>query len=121
MMWSQDELDVLNKEDDLFISIPNVDGSIHSPTFIWGVSANDSLYARGASGLSTKWYQAAQKAKRATIKIDTIKKEVTLRFPSDPTINAAISRAYREKYTTYLDLMTSEPVIAATVEMIPVG
>ena len=67
-MWTKDELKVIDKEDALYISIPNNDGTMHKPTYIWGVSANGAFYARGASGVDIKWYKAALSEKKGILK-----------------------------------------------------
>lgn len=119
-MWTEEEIATIDQEDSLFISIPNSEGVLHKPTYIWGVSAGGDFYARGASGVESKWYQAALISKRAHITIGNVDKEVILEFPDDPTTKTIVDQAYREKYNSYLDLMTSDSVAAATVKMIPV-
>lgn len=120
-MWTQEELDTIDQEDSLFISIPNVEGKMHKPTYIWGVSSNGSFYARGASGVKSKWYQAALVSKKAHIVIGSVEKDVTLEFPTDINTKINVDKAFRQKYNSYLDLMTSESVSAATVKMIPIN
>lgn len=120
MNWTPEELNVINHEDSLFIAIRDDSGIMHKPTYIWGVSAGGDFYARGASGIDSKWYQAALKAKKAHITIGSVEKDVLLTFPNDPQTRLAVDQAYRDKYDSYIELMTSDKVAVATVKMTPV-
>ncbi|GMA07996.1 hypothetical protein GCM10025886_11470 [Tetragenococcus halophilus subsp. flandriensis] len=50
--WKEEELAAIAKDSSLYISIPNADGSMHSPTRIWAAQAGDDLYCRGYAGTS---------------------------------------------------------------------
>lgn len=52
--WTEDEIAQANKED-LYISAPNPDGSMHAPTWIWMVAVDGELYCRSYNGPSGRW------------------------------------------------------------------
>lgn len=37
--WTTEELAAVDKDDNLYISIPNADGTMHKPTWIWIVQS----------------------------------------------------------------------------------
>ena len=66
--WIKDELDKIAETDDLHISPFREDGKTYgTPTWIWFVAVDDSLYARAYSGQSSRWYQAAMRQKGSLI------------------------------------------------------
>lgn len=120
MNWTAEELNIIDHEDALFISIPDNQGVMHKPTYIWGVSVNGDFYARGAHGIASKWYKAALETQKAHITIGNIEKDVWLTFPKDSQVRRAIDQAYKNKYDSYLELMTSDEVAEATIKLTPV-
>ncbi|AGB73976.1 MULTISPECIES: DUF2255 family protein [Rhizobium] len=67
MNWSQDELAKIDQANDLKIAPFREDGATYgTPTWIWEVVVDGSLYVRGYHGQKSRWYQAAlhQKAGR---------------------------------------------------------
>ncbi|WP_048000661.1 DUF2255 family protein [Lactiplantibacillus herbarum] len=120
MNWTPEELNIIDHEESLFISIRDDQGIMHKPTYIWGVSANGDFYARGASGVDSKWYKAALLEQKGHITIGKIEKDVLLTFPHDNQTRLAIDQAYKNKYDSVIELMTSDKVAAATVKITPV-
>jgi len=60
MTWSQEELLRIVEADDLHISPLREDGVTYgTPTWIWCVAIDGSLYVRGYNGPNSRWYQAA--------------------------------------------------------------
>ncbi|WP_349585217.1 DUF2255 family protein [Leuconostoc citreum] len=120
MNWTDKELNTMDYEDSLFIYIRDENGNMHQPTYIWGVSVNGNSYARGANGVDYKWYKAAIRERKAHIKIGNIEKHVVLTFPNDLLTRREIDQAYKNKYISYIELMTSDKTAAATVKMAPI-
>ena len=118
--WSEQEIAEANKED-LHISAPNEDGSMHSPTWIWMVEVKGDLYCRSYNGVEGRWYTAVKRAGNGRAKFGSVDRAVAFEFINDEDINAAIDEAYKIKYagSPYLDGPLSETMRNATVKLVP--
>jgi hypothetical protein len=119
--WSKEQLEKIVEADDLHISPLREDGTTYgTPTWIWCVSLDDSLYVRAYSGLNSRWYQASLKMKSGRITAAGKTKEVTFEAIAGP-INDQIDEAYRAKYSSshYLKPMISSQSRSATIRIIP--
>lgn len=118
--WTKQELAEANKED-LYISAPNEDGTMHAPTWIWVVETGGELYCRSYNGVNGRWYTAAKRTGHGRARFGDVDRAVTFEFISDEAINAAIDAAYQTKYagSPYLDGPLSEPMHSATVRLVP--
>ena len=120
--WPKDELRKIADPDDLHISPFREEGMTYgTPTWIWSVVVDDSLYVRAYHGTASRWYKAAMQQKRGRITAAGITKDVTFEAP-DGTINDRIDNAYRAKYKTspYLQPMISTRSRSATVKIEPI-
>jgi hypothetical protein len=121
MSWSKDELRKIVEADDLHIAPFRDDGVTYgTPTWIWSVAVDGSLYVRAYNGQNSRWYQAATNQKAGRIIAAGLTKEVTFE-PVDGAINDRIDEAYRAKYrgSPYLNPMVSARARAATVRVVP--
>src|SRR3954453_15493076 len=92
--WRTDELDKIAETDDLHISPLRDDGVTYgTPTWIWSVVVDDSLYVRAYNGHSSRWHQAALKQKAGRITAAGLTKEVAF-GPIDGAVNDRIDDAY---------------------------
>jgi hypothetical protein len=121
MAWSGDDLRKIAAADDLHIAPFREDGVTYgTPTWIWSVAVDDSLYVRGYNGTKSRWYQAAVRQKGGRIIAAGMTKTVSFE-PVDGPINDRIDDAYRTKYRTspYLKPMIGARARAATVKVTP--
>ena len=121
MTWSKDELRKIVEADDLHIAPFRDDGVTYgTPTWIWSVAVDGSLYVRAYNGQNSRWYQAATKQKAGRIIAAGLTKEVTFELV-DGAINDRIDEAYRAKYrgSPYLNPMISARARAATARVVP--
>jgi hypothetical protein len=119
--WSQHELRKIAETDDLHISPFREDGVTYgTPTWIWSVVVDETLYVRGYNGQKSTWYQAAVKQKAGRITAAGIMKEVAF-APVKGALNDRIDDAYRAKYqgSPYLSPMIGAGARSATVKIIP--
>jgi hypothetical protein len=119
--WSKEELQEITEADDLQISPFREDGVTYgTPTWIWSVAVEDSLYVRAYYGQDSRWYQAAVREKAGRIVVAGMTKEVTFE-PIVGQINDLIDDAYRAKYKSspYLNAMISTRARSATVKVVP--
>jgi hypothetical protein len=119
--WPNDELCKIAETDDLHISPFREDGVTYgTPTWIWSVVVDDSLYVRAYNGQDSRWYKAAVRQKAGRITAAGLTKEVTFE-PSEGPINDRIDDAYRAKYhgSPYLSPMIGPGARSATVKVMP--
>jgi hypothetical protein len=119
--WPNDELRRIADTDDLHISPLRDDGVTYgTPTWIWSVVVDGSLYVRGYNGQKSRWYQAAIRQKAGRIRAAGLTKDVSFEAVDGP-INDRIDEAYRAKYSTssYLKPMISAKARTATVRILP--
>lgn len=119
--WQKDILLKIGSTDDLHISPFREDGKTYgTPTWIWSVVVDDTLYVRAYNGQTSRWYQAAllQKAGRITAAGMTI--DVGFE-PLDEPIHDRMDDAYRAKYkdSPYLEPMIGTRARSATIRIIP--
>jgi hypothetical protein len=120
--WRKDELKKIADTDDLHISPFREDGmTCGTPTWIWSVVVDDSLYVRAYNGTVSRWYKAAMQHKRGRITAAGVTKNVAFE-PVDGPINDDIDEAYREKYknSPYLQPMISTRSRSATMKIEPI-
>jgi hypothetical protein len=120
--WRKDELKKIADTDDLHISPLREDGITYgTPTWIWSVVIDDSLYVRAYHGTASRWYKAAMQQKRGRITAAGVTKNVAFE-PVDGPINDDVDEAYREKHknSPYLQPMISTRSRSATVKIDPI-
>ncbi|KKI88937.1 hypothetical protein WQ54_28900 [Bacillus sp. SA1-12] len=118
--WLKDELNKIAVADDLHISPFREDGITYgTPTWVWSVVVDESLYVRAYYGQNSRWYKAAVKQKAGRITVAGMTKEVSFEQVDGP-INDLIDNAYRKKYNgnPYLSSMISTSARSATVKVI---
>ncbi|MGG4048830.1 DUF2255 family protein [Paenibacillus favisporus] len=119
--WSKEELNRIAESDDLHISPFREDGVTYgTPTWIWSVVVDGSLYVRAYYGQNSRWYQAAVQQKAGCITVAGMTKEVAFE-PVEGEIGDLIDHAYRAKYkgSPYLNSMISTRARSATVKVVP--
>lgn len=119
--WSKEDLLKIADADDLHISPFRDDGVTYgTPTWIWSVVVDDTIYVRGYNGQQSRWYQAAVKQKAGRITTAGMTKDVVFE-PVQGDINDRIDDAYREEYkgSPYLKPMISQRARSATVKITP--
>lgn len=119
--WTQEELEAIAKDENLYIAIPNPDGTMHKPTWIWIAQAGNDLYCRGYAGTNARWYQSAKREGKGHISVGGVEKEVRFEFPTDEATNEQVDEGYRQKYegSPYLRPMISQQARQATVRLVP--
>ncbi|NZD54321.1 DUF2255 family protein [Rhizobium leguminosarum] len=121
MNWSDDELSKIDQADDLKIAPFRDDGATYgTPTWIWEVVVDGSLYVRGYHGQKSRWHQAAVQQQAGRIIAAGMTRTVAFE-PVDGPMNDRIDDAYRAKYrkSQYLPPMVSARARAATVRITP--
>jgi len=119
--WSREDIRKIAETDDLHISPFRDDGVTYgTPTWIWSVVVDDSLYVRGYNGQTSRWYEAALKQKAGRITAAGMTREVAFEAVQG-AINDLIDDAYQKKYkgSPYLKPMIGERARSATIKIHP--
>jgi hypothetical protein len=91
--WTKDELQKISDTDDLHISPFRDDGTTYgTPTWIWSVVVNNTVYVRPYNGEKSRWFQAALKQKSGRITAGGITKEVAFEKAED-AVNDQVNEA----------------------------
>jgi hypothetical protein len=120
-IWKTEELDKIAATDDLHISPYRKDGkTLGTPTWIWSVVVDGSLFVRAYNGQASSWYQAAREQKAGRITAGGLTKEVVFKLLGN-TDQERIDAAYKAKYSKspYLAPMLGDRARSATVEITP--
>src|SRR6516164_2990167 len=98
--WNKDELRRLADTDDLHIAPFREDGVTYgTPTWIWSVVVDGTLFARAYHGTASSWYKAALRQKAGRITAGGLKRDVSF-ASADNTLAARIDEAYKAKYAS---------------------
>jgi len=119
--WQNDEMRKIAETDDLHISPFRKDGKTYgTPTWIWSVVVDGSLYVRAYNGQNSRWYQAAMQQKAGRITAAGMTKEVSFQ-PANGAANERIDDAYRTKYkgSPYLKPMIGTRARSTTIKVMP--
>jgi hypothetical protein len=121
-MWTSDELDRIDKAEELEIAALRPDGTLRKPVTIWVVRHGDDLYVRSGYGNRAAWYRGTQRRREGHIKAGGIDKDVTF-LDADPALNDPIDAAYRTKYrrheARWVDPMVAAEARATTIKLVP--
>lgn len=75
--WPKDELRRIAEADDLHIAPFRQDGVTYgTPTWIWSVAVDETLYVRAYNGRKSSWHQAAIRQKAGRIVAAGMTREV---------------------------------------------
>ncbi|WP_138445421.1 DUF2255 family protein [Sinomonas susongensis] len=119
--WDTGVLRRIAETDDFHISPFREDRATYgTPTWIWSVVVDGSLYVRPWNGVDSRWYKAAlcQGAGRISAAGETFD---VLFEAADPAVNDGVDAAYRAKYgdSPYFPPMVGARPRAATVRITP--
>lgn len=121
--WQPDTLAAITNATPFHIAPYRADGGTRTPTQIWSVTVDNTLYVRAYNGTSASWYQAAAKHRGGIIQAAGTEHEVTFTpvDPGDTTLHDRIDAAYHDKYdpSPYVDPMLTDNARAATFRVEP--
>ena len=121
--WSPDELERIDKAEELRIATQRSDGTLRRDVPIWVVSAGGHVYVRTWYRRDDGWFGRAVDSRRARIEIAGLEADVAVEDIGDDKsdLRARIDAAYRAKYGRYgeatVDRMVSDDAAATTLRL----
>jgi hypothetical protein len=98
--WSAEELDRIDRADELEVRSIGADGAISSPRTIWVIRVDDDLYVRSVKGRDSDWFRGTQRRQEGRISAGGVERDVTF-VEAEGALEARIDDAYRQKYRRY--------------------
>ena len=123
MPWSPDELERIDKAEELRIATQRSDGTLRRDVPIWVVSAGGQVYVRTWYRRDDGWFGHAVNSRRARIRIAGLEADAAVEDIGDDKsdLRAGIDAAYRAKYGRYgettVDRMVSDDAAATTLRL----
>jgi len=120
--WTSDELNKIEKAEELKIASLRADGTLRKPVIIWVVRLGDDLYVRSVNGRTSAWFRGVQTRHEGHIRAGGVDKDVTFVEEPDSNINDQIDAAYATKYRRYASIIpsiNSPTARVATIKLVP--
>ncbi|MFI8593075.1 DUF2255 family protein [Microbacterium sp. NPDC078428] len=96
--WTTTELTELDRAGEVRVAGRRADGSSRTPTIVWHVVVDDTLYLRSVKGPDGQWYRGVARHFDGFLRWGGQTRPVT--FTLDSTRDAQIDAAYFAKYGT---------------------
>ncbi len=119
--WTQDELDLVGRAEELRIASRRTDGTLSPEVVIWAVAAQGGLYARSAYGAGNGWYRRALARGAGRIRAGGLERDVVFARAADGPQDA-IDAAYQTKYARYASIVpgiVGPAMHDVTIQIIP--
>ncbi len=120
--WASEELNKIEKAEELQIASLRRDGTLRKPVIIWVVHIGYDLYVRSVNGRTSAWFRGVQNCHEGHIRAGGVDKDVNFVEESGSDINDHIDTAYSTKYRRYASIvnsMVTHAVRAATIKIVP--
>ncbi|PWD51044.1 DUF2255 domain-containing protein [Serinibacter arcticus] len=105
MSWTERELEVAARSDELEVSSRRSDGSLRPAVTIWVVRAGDDVVIRSASGPGNGWFRRAVTSGVGRVSVGGVTRDVAFELVDDGGAHvawhAAVDAAYHAKYDRY--------------------
>ncbi len=121
--WTKDELEKIEKTDELNLHSTRRDGTLRNPVTMWVVRVGDDLYVRAYKGRSGPWFRGVLTRHEGRIDCGGVEKEVTFVEEVDPDMIEKVSQTFLNKYRSY-DPQWVRPMVTpearqATLKLVP--
>lgn len=99
--WSPAQLAEIESHAALYVAPFREDGITYgTPTETWALVVDGKVYVRAATGVDSRWYQAAITQRAGRVSVDDTVIEVTFEAAGNDD-ETAIDAAYEAKYATH--------------------
>ncbi len=122
MVWTPEQLDLIDAAPELEIAVHRSNGTLRSWVPIWVVCANGDVFVRTWYRRPTGWFGLILRSERARVRVPGVEVDVRAEDVGahPPTLRTAIDDAYRDKYGgASSDRMTGDEAAATTLRLIP--
>lgn len=124
--WTSDELDKIEKTEELQIASLREDGTLRRPRTIWVVRVDGELYVRSVNGRGSDWFSGVLTRHTGRIQAGGVDKDVTFEeIDANQAIHDQIDVAYRTKYHRYAENIVDSTVTlkakSATIKLLPLS
>jgi hypothetical protein len=120
--WSHDELNKIDRADELRLTSLRRDGTQRNPVTIWVVRVGEDLYVRSVRGRTSAWFRGVQDRHEGQIQVGGVSRDVTFE-EADAGLNDQLDAAYRAKYRRYatniVNSVLTPQARAATLRLVP--
>ena len=121
--WPVNQLDAIDRAEELEVVTVRPDGSTRCPIAIWVVRVRDDVFVRSYRGENGAWYRHALTDGAGRIRVADLNQAVTCEPVTDGDAPEAIDDAYRAKYQryggSYVTPMVANAAQAATLRLTP--
>ena len=120
--WTSDQLDRVEKAEELQIASIRQDGTLGKAVTIWVARSADDLYVRSVRGRSAHWFRGTQERREGRIRAGGVQQDVTF-VDADHEITDEVDAAYRAKYRRYsgsiLNSVLTPEARSTTIKLVP--
>ncbi|MFF5010075.1 DUF2255 family protein [Streptomyces phaeochromogenes] len=120
--WTSQELDSIERAEELEIASLRRSGELGSRRTVWVVRVGDGIYVRSVNGPGSDWYRGTRARQEGRIQAGGVGKDVTIIDAGDE-VNDAVDTAYRTKYGHYaayiVKAITSPEASSTTMRLEP--
>ena len=120
--WTSDQLDKVERAEELQIASIRRDGTLRKPVTIWVVRHGDDLYVRSVRGRNAHWFRGTQERHEGRIRAGGVQQDVTF-VDADHDIGDEVDAAYRAKYRRYagsiLNSVLTPEALSTTIKLVP--
>jgi len=120
--WTSDQLDKVERAEELQIASIRRDGTLRKPVTIWVVRHGDDLYVRSVRGRPAHWFRGTQERHEGRIRAGGVQQDVTF-VDADHDIGDEVDAAYRAKYRRYagsiLNSVLTPEARSTTIKLVP--
>jgi hypothetical protein len=119
--WTKNELDSIDRAEELTLASVRADGSLRQPVTMWVVRSGDDIFVRAVNGRGSAWFRGAQARHLAHIRAGGVEKDVGLveTDEADDEADAAYQAKYGTRYPTIVPSIVAPEARAATLKLTP--